>query len=66
MSRATRQVSRWIDDLLHDRSPQGLRSNEDDAKVLAAAIEFRSASPGAGLPDPQFVDSLQRRLARET
>jgi nitrite reductase/ring-hydroxylating ferredoxin subunit len=66
MSRATRRVSRWIDDLLHDRSPRGLRSNEDDAKVLAAAIEFRSASPGAGLPDPQFVDSLQQRLARET
>jgi cytochrome b6-f complex iron-sulfur subunit len=66
MSRTTRRVSRWIDDLLHDRSPRGLRSNEDDAKVLAAAIEFRSTSPGAGLPDPQFVESLQRRLARET
>jgi nitrite reductase/ring-hydroxylating ferredoxin subunit len=66
MSRTTRRVGRWIDDLLHERSPRGLRSSEEDAKVLAAAIEFRSASPGAGLPDPQFVESLHQRLARET
>jgi nitrite reductase/ring-hydroxylating ferredoxin subunit len=66
MSRATRRVSRWVDDLLHERSPRGLRSNEEDAKILAAAIEFRSASPGAGLPDPHFVEALQQRLARET
>ncbi|HEY8837166.1 MAG TPA: Rieske (2Fe-2S) protein [Dehalococcoidia bacterium] len=66
MSRRIRRVSRWIDDLLHDRGPRGFRRAEEGAKVLAAAIELRSASPGAGLPDPQFVESLQQRLARDT
>ena len=66
MSRRIRRVSRWIDDLLHDRGPRGFRRADEDAKVLAAAIELRSASPGAGLPDPQFVESLQQRLARDT
>ena len=66
MSRRTRQVSRWIDDLLHERSPRRLRNAEEDAKVLATAIDLRSASPGAGLPDPQFVESLRQRLARDT
>jgi cytochrome b6-f complex iron-sulfur subunit len=66
MSRRTRRVSRWIDDLLHDRGPRGFRRAEEEAKVLAAAIELRSASPGAGLPDPQFVESLRQQLARDT
>lgn len=66
MSRRTRRVSRWIDDLLHERGPRRLRNAEEDAKVLAAAIELRTASPGAGLPDPQFVESLRQQLARDT
>jgi nitrite reductase/ring-hydroxylating ferredoxin subunit len=66
MNRRIRRVSRWIDDLLHDRSPRGFRGAEEDANVLAAAIELQNASPSAGLPDPQFVDSLRQRIARET
>jgi cytochrome b6-f complex iron-sulfur subunit len=66
MNRRIRRVSRWIDDLLRDRRPRGFRRVDEDAKVLAAAIELRSASPGAGLPDPQFVEALQQRLARDT
>jgi nitrite reductase/ring-hydroxylating ferredoxin subunit len=66
MNRRIRRVSRWIDDLLHDRSPRGVRRAEEDADVLAAAIELQNASPSAGLPDPQFVESLRQRIARET
>jgi cytochrome b6-f complex iron-sulfur subunit len=66
MNRRIRRVSRWIDDLLHDRSPRGFRGAEEDTNVLAAAIELQSASPSAGLPDPQFVESLRQRIARET
>jgi cytochrome b6-f complex iron-sulfur subunit len=66
MNRRIRRVSRWIDDLLHDRSPRALRRAEEDAGVLAAAIELQNASPSAGLPDPQFVESLRHRIARET
>jgi nitrite reductase/ring-hydroxylating ferredoxin subunit len=66
MNRRTRRVSRWIDDLLHDRSPRRFRGPQDDAEVLAAAIELQNASPSAGLPDPQFVESLRQRIARET
>jgi nitrite reductase/ring-hydroxylating ferredoxin subunit len=66
MNRRIRRVSRWIDDLLHDRSPRRFRGAEEDAKVLAAAIELQNASPSAGLPDPQFIDTLRQRIARET
>jgi nitrite reductase/ring-hydroxylating ferredoxin subunit len=66
MNRRIRRVSRWIDDLLHDRSPRGFRGAEDEATVLATAIELQNASPSAGLPDPQFVESLRQRIARET
>jgi nitrite reductase/ring-hydroxylating ferredoxin subunit len=66
MNRRIRRVSRWIDDLLRDRSPRGFRGAEDDASVLAAAIELQNVSPSAGLPDPQFVESLRQRIARDT
>lgn len=66
MSRRSRRISRWVDDLLHDRRPRRLRGAEQDADVLAAAIELRSVSPGAGLPDPHFIETLRQRVARET
>jgi nitrite reductase/ring-hydroxylating ferredoxin subunit len=66
MNRRIRRMSRWIDDLLHDRSPRIYRGAEEDAKVLATAIELQNASPSAGLPDPQFVESLRQRIARDT
>lgn len=66
MSRRTRRVGRWIDDLLHDRHPRSFRGADEEKDVLAAAIKMRSAAAGAGLPDPQFVDALRRRLAQET
>ena len=66
MSRRTRRVGRWLDDLLHNRRPRAFHAAEEDKDVLATAIELRSATAGAGLPDPQFVDSLRRRLAQET
>jgi nitrite reductase/ring-hydroxylating ferredoxin subunit len=66
MNRRIRRVSRWIDDLLHGRSPRRFRGAEEEAAVLAVAIELQSATPSAGLPDPQFVESLRQRIARET
>jgi nitrite reductase/ring-hydroxylating ferredoxin subunit len=62
-----RRVDRWVDDLLHDRSPRGLRgADAEDVEALAAAIELRSATPGSGMPDPHFVEQLHRRIAQET
>jgi nitrite reductase/ring-hydroxylating ferredoxin subunit len=66
MNRRIRGVSRWVDDLLHDRSPRRFRGAEEDANLLAAAIELQNASLSAGLPDPQFVESLRQRIARDT
>ena len=67
MKRSGRRVDGWIDDLLDDRSPQHLRGGDDeDLEALAAAIELRSATPGAGMPDPHFVERLHRRLAQDT
>jgi cytochrome b6-f complex iron-sulfur subunit len=66
MNRRSRRVSRWIDDLLHDRSPRNFRGADEETRVLATAIELQNASPSAGLPDPQFVESLRQRIASET
>lgn len=66
MSRRTRRVGRWIDELLRNRRPRAFRGAEEEKDVLAAAIDLRSATAGAGLPDPQFVESLRHRLAQET
>ena len=66
MSRRTRRVNRWIDDLLRNRRPRRFRGAEEEKDVLAAAIDLRSAGAGAGLPDPQFVEGLRRKLAQET
>ena len=66
MSRRERRISRWIDDLIRDRKPRRLRGAQQEKDVLAAAVEMRSASAGAGLPDPRFVESLRQRIARET
>lgn len=66
MSRDSRRINRWVDALLHDRSPRRLRGREEDVDALRAAIELRAAAPGAGMPDQRFVDELHRRLAVET
>jgi cytochrome b6-f complex iron-sulfur subunit len=67
MTRKSRRVDRWLDDLIHDRSPRRLRgADAEDAEALRAAIELRSATPGAGMPDPQFVEALYHRIGRET
>ena len=66
MSRRTRRVNRWIEDLLRNRRPRRFRGADEEKDVLAAAIDLRSASAGAGLPDPHFVEGLRRRLAQET
>ena len=66
MNRSSRRVNRWVDDLLHGRSPRRLRGAQTEADVLRAAIEMRTASPDAGLPDPRFVEALRQRIASET
>jgi nitrite reductase/ring-hydroxylating ferredoxin subunit len=67
MTRRGRRVERWVDDLIHDRSPRRLRgADAEDAEALAAAIVLRSATPGWGMPDPHFVEQLHRRTAQET
>ncbi len=67
LRRLGRRVDRWVDDLNRDRSPRRVRgAAAEDLEALAAAIELRSAAPGAGLPDPHFVEGLHRRLAQET
>jgi cytochrome b6-f complex iron-sulfur subunit len=67
VTRGGRRVDRWVDDLLHDRRPRGLnRGDAEDEEALAVVIELRSATPGAGMPDPHFVERLWRRVGRET
>lgn len=71
---------RHVEDLLRGRRPRpfrfggrrfggsgdgGVRSREDDAAVLRAAITLRAARPGDDAPRPEFVADLQRRLAAQ-
>ena len=61
----TRRVADFVDALLHNRRPKPFEPGADDAEAMRAAIDLRSAQPGAALPDPDFVADLHRRLATE-
>ncbi len=60
-----RRVSDFVDALLHNRRPKPFEPSADDVEAMRGAIDLRSAQPGAGLPDPEFVATLHRKLARQ-
>jgi cytochrome b6-f complex iron-sulfur subunit len=57
-----RQLSSFIEALLHNRKPRGFKADPEDAEAVRAAIELRAAEPGAAEPTDEFVRSLQDRL----
>lgn len=65
MSSADRRLQRYIDAILRDRRPRRGPAGED-ADAMRLAARLHAAHPGASGPSPEFVDSLARRLRRET
>src|SRR5207245_4344221 len=51
--------------LLGNRRPRPCAAEPEDVDAMRAAIELRSAQPGAGLPRSEFVAELHHRLAEE-
>lgn len=58
-------VRRFVDDLLRQRRPRRFRAEPADAAELRAAMALRAAGPDRGGADPDFVEQLHQRLARE-
>lgn len=60
-----RGVRKYVDDLLGGRRPRPFRADDFEAAELRTAIELRAAGDGAGEPRPEFVDSLESRIAEQ-
>jgi cytochrome b6-f complex iron-sulfur subunit len=58
-------VSGFVDDLLKRRRPRRFKASDEELEALGAAAELAPLKAGADLPDPQFVERLERRLRRE-
>src|SRR5258708_28283291 len=59
------RLNRFVDALVHDRRPPRFPADSEEEAALVAAAALKSARPGADLPRPEFVQELERRLARE-
>jgi hypothetical protein len=66
MLERTRRVDRYLDALLSDRRPPRHAPSPGDLDAIAAAIELCSVRPHAGMPDPRFIERLERRLRSVT
>lgn len=53
-----RRLSDFLDALAEGRRPGRFRAEPEDVDVLRTAITLRSARPGDGVPDQQFVSEL--------
>jgi cytochrome b6-f complex iron-sulfur subunit len=56
------RLASFIDALLHDRGPRSFKADPEDVEAIRAAIELRTAEPGAAEPTDGFVLGLQSRL----
>jgi cytochrome b6-f complex iron-sulfur subunit len=63
MRRRRRDLERMVDALLAGEPLPPGRLEPDEVAALRAAIELRTARPGADLPEEEFVTGLRRRLA---
>lgn len=59
------RVSSFIDALVAGRRPKKFRAKADDAEVLRAAIELRSARLGDAIPNDKFVADLYESLTEQ-
>jgi cytochrome b6-f complex iron-sulfur subunit len=62
---ASDRFARFVDALVRDRRPPRYPADSGDGGAMVAAAALKSARPGADLPRPEFVQELERTLARE-
>jgi cytochrome b6-f complex iron-sulfur subunit len=59
------RLARFVDALLRDRRPRRFPADREEAEAMMAAAALKSARPGADLPRQEFMQGLEKRLARE-
>jgi nitrite reductase/ring-hydroxylating ferredoxin subunit len=62
---ASDRFAQFVDALVRDRRPPRYPAQKDDEGAMLAAAALKSARPGADLPRAEFVQELERTLARE-
>jgi cytochrome b6-f complex iron-sulfur subunit len=65
MSRGANRVAAFVDALLKDRRPRRFPAEPEEAEAMHAAAALKAARPGSDLPSEEFVEQLERRLARQ-
>jgi hypothetical protein len=60
-----RRLSSFIDALAAGRRPGHFKADPDDAQILRAAIELRTARPGDAAPSEQFMSDLYQSLVEQ-
>ena len=63
--RASDRFARFVEALVRDRRPPRYPAEKEDEGAMLAAAALKSARPGADLPRVEFVQELERTLARE-
>ena len=59
------RINRYVDSLVGESAPKAFPATADEAPLMQVASELKAGRPGADLPSPAFLDSLERRLRRE-
>ena len=59
------RLARFVDALLRERRPRRFPADAEEAQAMMAAAALKSARPGADLPRQEFVQDLEKQLARE-
>ena len=60
-----RRLTAFVDAVVADRRPHAFAAGPEDVEVMRAAIALRGHDPAGGLPRPEFVADLERRLAEK-
>ena len=62
MSNPIERIAAFVDDLIRNRRPRRFEASAEEMEALRAAVELRTARPGADVPDQEFIDRLGRQL----
>ncbi len=58
MSGPIDRITRYVEDLIHNRRPCRFKASPEDVAALRAAAELTAARPGADLPDREFTNQV--------
>jgi hypothetical protein len=58
-----RRITAFLDDLADGRRPGRFEADPEDVEIVRTAITLRSARPGDGVPEKEFISDLYEKLA---